>query len=393
MLRRSVLKGACAISAAVVGAGVWRASETGVFGVGKGPAFAPWHDWQNSNGGPIALIRAAILGASAHNIQPWLFKVSDVAIEFYADTDRNSGALDPYLREQHLGLGCALENLMLAAQANGYSASATVSSGKLTGAAFAPKRQLVARIELSPGNALRGELYDAIPRRHTNRGPYQPNAMPAEFINEIELLIREEPDINIFLFDAPTDRRHIAEMISKAGDVVYADPLVDQGSSKWVRQTWDDIQIKRDGLTKDESGKSPLVAAAEKFLAPTLTRFAHRHALLRGVPYIDVLNATPLFGIIAVRDRYDMQQNLRAGRLWQRAHLLATARGIAARPVSEALELVEQERLHAREPQGAAALSTLIGDGGWQPTLMFRLGYPRHEYAPSPRRSVEAVLV
>ena len=46
-------------------------------------------------------------------------------IELYADTTRNTGALDPYRREQHIALGCASENLMLAADANGYNASAT----------------------------------------------------------------------------------------------------------------------------------------------------------------------------------------------------------------------------------------------------------------------------
>ena len=40
--------------------------------------------------------------------------------------DDTPGALDLYLREQHIGLGCALENLMLAAAANGYNATATL---------------------------------------------------------------------------------------------------------------------------------------------------------------------------------------------------------------------------------------------------------------------------
>jgi len=33
----------------------------------------------------------------------------------------------------------------------------------------------------------------------------------------------------------------------------------------------------------------------------------------------------PLFGLIAVRDRYDRPQTIRAGRLWRRTHLVATA--------------------------------------------------------------------
>ena len=75
-------------------------------------------------------MRAAILSASPHNTQPWRFKVTNSWIELYLDPNRNVGALDPYLREEHIGMGCALENLMLAAAANGYAATVTLVPGK-----------------------------------------------------------------------------------------------------------------------------------------------------------------------------------------------------------------------------------------------------------------------
>jgi hypothetical protein len=132
MRRRSFLKGAGVVTVVVVGGGVWWAYDQGVFSVGEGPAYEPWKDWRkDSNDGSLALVRAAILAASPHNTQPWLFKVTNSSIELYIDTQRNVGALDPYLREEHIGMGCALENLMLAAAANGYSATVTLIPGKL----------------------------------------------------------------------------------------------------------------------------------------------------------------------------------------------------------------------------------------------------------------------
>jgi nitroreductase len=391
--RRAFLKGAGVATILVVGGGVWRAYDRGVFSVGEGPAFEPWKDWQETKDGPLALVRAAILAASPHNTQPWLFKVTDSSIDLYLDCRRYPGALDPYLREEHIGMGCALENLMLAAPPNGYAASATLLPGKLTQSAAYPDQELVAQVALAPGQKQQSELYDAIPYRHTNRNAYQLNPVPPDFVEEIRRLVSDETDVKVFVFTTEEDRNRIVDMISKANDIVYADPQVQLGSERWVRTEWSDVQKFRDGLILDEFGQSPLTVAGVKFMPPQGLRFALKHNLLPKFSYQDLLRATPLFGAIAVRDRYDREQCLRAGRNWQRIHLLTTARRLAGRPVNEAVELVDHQRSLNQEPQAMADLSALIGENRWQPTFMFRLGYPVRQVAPSPRRSVNDVLL
>lgn len=392
MNRRSFLQGAGVVTVVVVGGGVWRAYDQGVFSVGEGPAYEPWKNWRNANDGPLALVRAAILAASPHNTQPWLFKVTDSSIELHIDTQRNVGALDPYLREEHIGIGCALENLMLAAPANGYAATATLQPGKLQPIPADPKPRLLARVDLASGKRDESELYNAIPRRHTNRGPYDPHKpIPPDFLEALGRLPGDDADGKVFLFTTEADRKKIAEVSSAANTEIYSDPDVQRGSERWVRLKWSSVQEHCDGLTIDAFGLPPIADAVVKMMTPGMLRRAASHSKRNG--YLNLMLSAPLIGFIAVRDRYEQEQCLQAGRIWQRAHLLATARGLAARPCNEAVEMVDHERVMGRPASRAAMLNELTGDSTWQPTFVFYMGYPTLSAHASPRRPIQAVLI
>jgi hypothetical protein len=395
MQRRSFLKGAGAVTVVIAGGGVWRAYDQGVFSVGEGPAYEPWKDWRkdsNNKDGTLALVRAAILAASPHNTQPWLFKMTNSSIELYVDTSRNVGALDPYLREEHIGIGCALENLMLAAAANGYQATVTLLPGKLglIPAESAPK--LLAHVDLAKGKREESELYAAIPRRHTNRSAYIPEkAVPPLFIEALRGMASDEPDVKIFLFSAEADRRKIVEISSGANTELYSDPEVDRGSDRWVRINWSSVQKLRDGLTLDAFGLPPITTAVAKMMPLGMLRWAASRGPENG--YSNLMLSAPLIGIIAVHDRYDQEHCLRAGRIWQRAHLLATARGLAGRPCNEAVELLDHDKALGKLAKRTAWLGDVMGDYTWQPTFVFYMGYPTLTARASPRRPIEKVIV
>jgi nitroreductase len=391
--RRSFLKGTGIVTVAVVGGGVWSAWDQGVFSVGEGPAYEPWKDWRNTgNNTPLALVRAAILAASPHNTQPWLFKVTDSSIELYIDTRRNVGALDPYLREEHIGMGCALENLMLAAPANGYSATVELLPGKLGPIPADPKPQLLSRVNLVAGKRAENELYNAIPLRHTNRGPYDPHrAISPDFVDALKHLPDDSADVKLFLFTAEAVREKIAEISSAANTEIYSDPDVQRGSERWIRMKWSAVQNYRDGLTIDAFGLPPIATAAAKMMSARMLRWAASRSTDNG--YSNLMLSAPLIGFIAVRDRYAQEQCLQAGRIWQRAHLFATAHGLAARPCNEAVEMVDHERELGRPASRAAMLNEITADPTWQPTFVFYMGYPKLLAHASPRRPVQAVLV
>jgi nitroreductase len=352
--RRTFLQGA--IASVVVSRGrVWR------LGDGLSPAAV-------TDALPIELVRAAVLAASGHNAQPWLFRVSPSRIDLYSDTARTMGMIDPYQRDMHLGLGCALENLVLAAGPNGYRATVTLASGHLTLASSEDAPVRVAVVNLARAERASNALFDAIPGRHTNRQLYDPSKpVPASFTSALSALSQDE-DVTMFLV---TDdrRRHWMADATMASVPIFRDSAIAAGNNRWARTTTEDLDRAKDGYIS----------------APDPTA--------KGVPHPTLMLSAPLFGMIAVRDRYDRAQALRAGRLWQRAHLLATTYGIAARPDGPAIELIDYERRLGLQPAAEGRLAGVTGDSSWQPTMLFYMGYATADAIPSARRPVSDVVL
>jgi hypothetical protein len=69
-----------------------------------------------------SMIRRAVLARSSHNTQPWLFRVSESAIDLCADRTRALPVNDPEDRELAISCGCALMNLRVAAASDGLGA-------------------------------------------------------------------------------------------------------------------------------------------------------------------------------------------------------------------------------------------------------------------------------
>ncbi|HSK16582.1 MAG TPA: hypothetical protein VK915_10485 [Gaiellaceae bacterium] len=237
----------------VAGAGglSYRAYDQGVLEPGRGPAYAPWSHWQEHRG-LLPLVAAATLAPSPHNAQAWLFRLAPYRVDLIADTSRGTGAIDPFQRELYVGLGAALENLVLAADAHGLVTTvALMPEG--------PQSAHAARIELRSTPARESELYRQIPRRHTDRYPYaRGKELPPAALRAMQSLTTSEtPDARLFCYASRAQRTRLGELIVAATEAIVADPDQARSDYNWFRQSWDEIQRRRDGITVDAAGLAP----------------------------------------------------------------------------------------------------------------------------------------
>ncbi len=222
--RRTVLTGGAGAVALVLAGLGYRAWDRGMWSADEGTAYSPWDHWEGSAGDGIKRpLRAAILAANPHDTQPRLFRVNENAITLFADRARNLGSVDPFRREMHLGLGAAIENLVLAARAFGLAAIVTPADGALT---LSPTNIPVAaaHIALTPMAASRDSLFEAIPLRHTNRGPYRPDqSVGKEHLRRFADLT-SNGTVRVVFIDDPHARAELAEMIVEATELTSAIP-------------------------------------------------------------------------------------------------------------------------------------------------------------------------
>jgi hypothetical protein len=356
----------------------YRAYDQGVLAEERGPAFDAWNTWR-AGSDAMSMVGAAVLAASAHNTQPWRFAVSSERIDLYADLARSTGANDALNRELDVSLGCALENLQLAAGARGRQAEIELVPGG------AP--ELVASIRLRPGSTVDGELYRAIGSRHSNRSEYRSDPVPSSAMAAMDSLVDDSvaPARLVWLTDAG-DRERFGELLVEATRAHVADDEQSRASFAWWRSDWDAIQRHKDGLTIDGVGLRPFVRTLGKLLPATSRQAADRTFVDRTVIQT---GSAAAFGVIVVDDPSSRAARLAGGRLVQRLHLWSAANGLGFQHMNQVTERIDRDRQLGRPASFEVPLVDLVGDGA---LVAFRIGTPTVPSVRSPRRPALEVL-
>ncbi len=381
--RRDFLKLGGATLVVVAGGSVFRAVDQGMFSVGQVIAYEPWKNWRDAVAPTERIVAAGILASNPHNSQPWLFRITASTIDLFAVPERQIGVIDPFRREMYIGLGCAIENMRLAAAAEAFKADIRLLPDPTT-------ESYAASISLAESSPATSPLYEAIPQRHTNRAAYDTTrAVAEEIFSGIDSLVTEST-VRLFWFKDEAARAKFGEIAISATEALIADEQQSLDSHKWWRQDWDQVQESADGITLDAQGLGSFISNTGKFL-PDLSRQSNDESFIKNMRDIMVPTAAA-FGILAVPNGMDFTQRLQCGQIWQSIHLWATTQGLAMQPLNQMCERADRERQLGIEPVFGKSIADLISDDQWQAIMPFRLGYPTVEALLSPRRGLDKVI-
>jgi len=383
--RRGLLKGlglgAMTVVVAGIGVGTFRVYANGVLDSGDGEPYEPWQRWREDPG-TLGMVGAAILAANPHNSQSWLFATTPTSVDVFADVARRTGALDPFGREQMIGLGCAVENLVLAAEARGYRADVALMP-EPADATHA------ARVTLVSAAATVSTSYDAIGLRHSNRGPYTTQSVSPESLATLSAQADGLAGVSVRWLTSATEMATMSRLLVDAAGAVVGDEQQSRDAFAWFRNDRAEIEANRDGLTLDGQGLAPLMLSLAK-LAPASSRNAGDVFWLDQTLTVHTRTAAA-YGVITTADASASELRLLGGRLLQRIHLAATHERIALQHMNQVTERIDRELALDSSATFAPRLQALLGSSEGDVLSTFRVGYPMRDALLSPRRPVSAV--
>jgi hypothetical protein len=309
------------------------------------------------------LVRHATLAASGHNTQPWKFAITDDAIEIHPDLARRLPAVDPDDRELWISLGCALENLLVAARAAGYAPEVIY-----------PDTVDLIRIRLTADSRHSSPLFDAIPTRQNTRSEYDGRPVKGANVDQVQA-VPLEPGIALRLVTDPIELNTVLEYVSQGNLSQFADRAFMAELISWLRFNKKEALASRDGLYSGCAGR------------PQVPRWFGRLVVAWTKPQqqadadAEKVRSSP-GSVVVTSQAEDKTAWVRVGQVYERMALTMTLLNIKSAFLNQPIEI----------PDLRGQFQTAMGLGHALPQLLLRFGYAE----PMPRslrRPVEQVLL
>ena len=344
------------------------------------PTLMPWNvneaDMPSGNRRArlLHLVRYAVLAPSTHNTQPWRFEVFDDTIRLFMDETRWLAIADADQRELHISAGCALENLLIAAEHYGYRCNVKLLPDErdhslMAELLFAEKGAAIGAASHRTG------LFDFLTLRVTNHRVYDGRPVAQDALRELQSVCAE-PGVRLMLLSDPSSRHRIDDLVMRADAVQFADPAFRAELSHWLGQgafgeTWFMAKLSQMAMRLVNMGE----------------RMAKRDSA--------AMMSAPVFGVIVVDEEIPRLQ-IMAGQMYERVHLMATRLGLSMQPMNQALQqryfkAALTDVLFGTKETPAMAMHQVEAPPA--PQMLFRLGHSEPEPQHTPRRDLAEIVM
>lgn len=338
------------------------------------------------------IVATACLAPSGDNMQPWSFSFDESGISVRRDPARDPSFYNVSGKSDLLAIGAAIENACL--RAGELALEARV--------AYFPDESdplLVARIELERSDSSPDPLARAIPRRVTNRAPYEPADLAPAAWDRVLALVGPGRS-RIVLLGRERVNAELRAPLSVADRLLFRIDGYRADLRRAVRWTRSEAERTRDGLPLATLGLSFMERLGLLTLGSrTLSRvFGSRASVSRGARMLERTGGVVAIGVAAPTSL----ELVGSGRLFQRLWLACTLEGIAFQP-HMGLPLMQ-----ARAELGDASLSSadrsqILGAGesvaralglapGHRAAAIARVGLAPEPTARTIRRPLESVI-
>jgi hypothetical protein len=308
------------------------------------------------------LVRCATLAPNSHNTQPWKFGLSPSAISIYPDLSRLTPVVDPDEHHLWVSLGCAAENLVLAA----------ASLGRHADVAFGPQEVHIALNNSAP---LRSPLVNAIFQRQCTRAEYDGQPLPNAMLKQLAGAA-ERVGVRLLLLTERIKVEGVIEYVTQGNSAQIRDAAFVKELKSWVRFNETDALATGDGLFSRLTGNPAL----PHWLGNALFSMVLSEKSENG-KYARQLRSSAGVAVF-VADRADPANWFEVGRAYERFALTATALGVRTAFVNQPVEVQAVRKQFAQ----------WLGLGGGRPDLVVRFGRgPQMPY--SLRRPVADVIL
>jgi len=310
------------------------------------------------------LVRFATLAANSHNTQPWQFRAAPGVFEILPDFTRRIPIVDPDDHHIFASLGCASENLALAAGARGLGGELHFKSEAAGSVMFA----------FAKGATQDSALFDAIPLRQSTRSDYDGRAVSAADLATLAAAAKV-PGVDLVMFTDRPQIDRLRDLVIAANSVQMADPAFRRELKTWLRFNPRQALQAGDGLFSTLTGNPTLPTWLG---SPMFDWFFN--ATTENEKYARQLDSSSGVAIF-VSEQNNPEHWVLAGRAAQRFALQATALGLKHAFVNQPVEVARFR------PE----LAELVGLPGRRPDLVMRFGYGA-ALPFSARRQVQTVL-